>query len=86
MQQLGKAYNEELKWLMERKVPSFQDYLRNSEITSCIYIMFAATIPGLKSVTQQTIDWINTQPKLVTSTAMLGRYWDDLGSHHVTFI
>ncbi|XP_047948783.1 cis-muuroladiene synthase-like [Salvia hispanica] len=82
VQQLGKAYNEELKWLMERKVPSFQDYLRNSEITSCIYIMFAATIPGLKSVTQQTIDWINTQPKLVTSTAMLGRYWDDLGSHH----
>ncbi|KAL1544618.1 cis-muuroladiene synthase-like [Salvia divinorum] len=50
VQQLGRAFNQELEWIMGRQLPSFQDYLENSEITSVIYIMFAAIIPGFKSL------------------------------------
>ncbi|XP_047975872.1 cis-muuroladiene synthase-like [Salvia hispanica] len=81
VQQLGRAYNQELKWVMERKLPPFEDYVKNSEITSCIYIMFAAIIPGFKSLTQETIDWMKSEPKIAISTGMIGRYWDDIGSH-----
>ncbi|KAG6432089.1 hypothetical protein SASPL_103662 [Salvia splendens] len=82
VQQLGRAYNQELKWVMERKMPPFEDYVKNSEITSCIFIMFAAIIPGFKSLTQETIEWMKSEPKIAISTGMIGRYWDDIGSHH----
>ncbi|XP_042059110.1 cis-muuroladiene synthase-like isoform X3 [Salvia splendens] len=81
VQHLGRAFNQELKWIMGRKLPSFQDYLENSEITSDVYIMFAAIIPGFESLTQETIDWIRTMPKLAKPTSTIGRYYDDLGSH-----
>nr|O48935.1 RecName: Full=Beta-farnesene synthase [Mentha x piperita]AAB95209.1 (E)-B-farnesene synthase [Mentha x piperita]AEA49038.1 (E)-beta-farnesene synthase 1 [Mentha asiatica]AEA49040.1 (E)-beta-farnesene synthase 1 [Mentha asiatica] len=80
VKQLARAFNEEQKWVMERQLPSFQDYVKNSEKTSCIYTMFASIIPGLKSVTQETIDWIKSEPTLATSTAMIGRYWNDTSS------
>ncbi|KAL1542974.1 cis-muuroladiene synthase-like [Salvia divinorum] len=81
VQQLGRAYNQELKFVMERNLPPFEDYVKNSEITSCIYIMFAAIMPGFKSLTQETIDWMKSEPKIAISTGMIGRYWDDIGSH-----
>ncbi|XP_042059247.1 cis-muuroladiene synthase-like [Salvia splendens] len=81
VQCLGRAYNQELKWIMGRQLPSFQDYLQNSEITSVVYIMFAAIIPGFKSLTQETIDWIRNMPKLAKPTSRIGRYYDDIGTH-----
>lgn len=84
VQQLGKAYNKELKWVMERQMPSFQEYAKNSEITSVVYLMFASITVGLKSVTQQTIDWVKNGPNLVLPTTMIGRYYDDVGSHEVS--
>ncbi|KAL1542975.1 cis-muuroladiene synthase-like [Salvia divinorum] len=81
VQQLGRAYNQELKWVMERKLPPFEDYVKNSEITSAIFILFAAIIPGFKSLTQETIDWMKSEPKIAISTGMIGRYWNDIGSH-----
>ncbi|KAG6435394.1 hypothetical protein SASPL_100266 [Salvia splendens] len=81
VQQLGRAYNQELKWVMERKLPPFEDYVKNSEITSCIFLLFAAISPGFMSLTQETIDWMKSEPKIAISTGMLGRYSDDIGSH-----
>nr|U3LW50.1 RecName: Full=Tau-cadinol synthase; Short=LaCADS; AltName: Full=(+)-gamma-cadinene synthase; AltName: Full=Gamma-cadinene synthase [Lavandula angustifolia]AGL98418.1 cadinol synthase [Lavandula angustifolia] len=82
IQQLARAYNQELKWVMgTQSMPSFQDYAKNSEITSCIYIMSASVFHGLESVTQETIDWLKNEPNFAVSTGMIGRYWDDIGSH-----
>ncbi|KAH6763724.1 hypothetical protein C2S51_014973 [Perilla frutescens var. frutescens] len=79
-----RAYNQELKWVMEGQMPSFQEYAKNSEVTSCIYIIFSGIILGLKSATKETIDWIKSEPKIAISTGMMGRYWDDIGSHEVS--
>ncbi|KAL1542976.1 cis-muuroladiene synthase-like [Salvia divinorum] len=81
VQQLGRAYNQELKWVMGRQLPPFEDYVKNSEITSAIYIMFATIIPGFKSLTQETIDWMKSEPKIAVSSGLVGRYLDDIGSH-----
>ncbi|KAH6769410.1 hypothetical protein C2S51_014746 [Perilla frutescens var. frutescens] len=81
VQQLARAYSQELKWVMERQMPCFASYVKNSEITSCVYLMFAAIISGLKPATQETIDWMKNEPNFAISTAMIGRYWDDIGSH-----
>ncbi|KAL7105814.1 hypothetical protein ACP275_07G069200 [Erythranthe tilingii] len=81
VKQLARAYNIEQNWIMERKMPPLEEYLKNSVITSCVFVMFTAHFPGMKSVTQETIDWLLSNPKIVVSTAMIGRHIDDLGSH-----
>ncbi|KAL0291934.1 UNVERIFIED_CONTAM: Gamma-cadinene synthase [Sesamum calycinum] len=78
---LERAYNQELKWIMEREMPTFEEYIKNSVITSCIYVMFTALIPGMKSVTKETVDWLLSEPNIVISTARMGRHLEDLGSH-----
>nr|QEV81843.1 terpene synthase 4 [Prunella vulgaris] len=82
VQELSSAYNQELEWVTERNMPSFIEYARNSEITSSLYMMFAGIIPGLKSLTPETIDWVKNEPLITVSTAMIGRYMDDIGSQH----
>ncbi|KAL0452014.1 UNVERIFIED_CONTAM: Gamma-cadinene synthase [Sesamum latifolium] len=81
VKQLGRAYNQELKWVMEREMPTFEDYFKNSVITSCIYVMFTALVPGMNSVTKDTVDWLLSEPNIVISTARMGRHLEDLGSH-----
>lgn len=83
VKQLGSAYNKEQKWIMERKMPSFEEYMTNSVFTSCIYVMFTALVPGMKSVTPEAVDWLLSEPKIVISTAKMGRHLEDLGSHEV---
>ncbi|KAL1543023.1 gamma-cadinene synthase-like [Salvia divinorum] len=36
VKQLGRAYNQELKWVMEGEMPCYEEYMNNSVITSCI--------------------------------------------------
>ncbi|XP_047937667.1 gamma-cadinene synthase-like [Salvia hispanica] len=81
VKQLGRAYNQEQKWIMERKMPGFDEYMTNSVITSCMYVMFTALVPGMKSVDEASVQWLLGEPKIVISTAKMGRTLEDLGSH-----
>ncbi|KAK6161756.1 hypothetical protein DH2020_005137 [Rehmannia glutinosa] len=80
VKELCKAYNKELKWFMGEKMPSFEDYIANTMITSCLYVICSSTIPGMKSVTKETIDWMMSEPKIFKASAKVCRYLDDLGS------
>ncbi|KAL0435391.1 UNVERIFIED_CONTAM: Gamma-cadinene synthase [Sesamum radiatum] len=81
VKQLGRAYNKELKWFMGRQMPTFEDYFANTVYTSCIYVMFTALIPGVQSASEETIDWLMSEPKILIATAKMGRYVEDLGTH-----
>lgn len=81
VKQLGRAYNKEQKWIMEREMPPFEEYMSNSVITSCIYLMFTAFVPTLKSASEEGVKWLLSEPKIVISTAKMGRSMEDLGSH-----
>nr|AZB50513.1 terpene synthase 5 [Prunella vulgaris] len=81
LKELSRAYNKEQKWIMERKMPPFEEYMTNSVFTSCIYPMFIAFVPGMKSVTEKEVQWLLSEPKIVISTAKMGRTLEDLGSH-----
>ncbi|KAK6161730.1 hypothetical protein DH2020_005111 [Rehmannia glutinosa] len=80
VKQLGRAYNQEQQWIMERQMPPFDEYMNNSVITSCIYVMLTSLFPGMKSVTKETIEWLMSEPKILISTAKMGRHMEDLGS------
>ncbi|KAL2231064.1 UNVERIFIED_CONTAM: Gamma-cadinene synthase, partial [Sesamum indicum] len=81
VKQLGRAYNKELKWFMGRQMPTFEDYFANTVYTSCIYVMFTALIPGMQSASEETIDWLMSEPEILIATAKMGRYVEDLGTH-----
>ncbi|KAL3618141.1 hypothetical protein CASFOL_038462 [Castilleja foliolosa] len=80
IKQVCKAYNKEMKWIMRQERPSFQEYIENSVIAGCIFAISSPTIPGMKSVTKETIDWLTSVPKIVVASLTVCRYLDDLGS------
>ncbi|GFQ04035.1 gamma-cadinene synthase [Phtheirospermum japonicum] len=80
VKQLSRAYNQEQIWIMERQMPPFEEYMKNSVVTSCVYVMFMALLPGIDSATKQTADWLMSEHKILISTAKLGRHLGDLGS------
>ncbi|EYU17870.1 hypothetical protein MIMGU_mgv1a025978mg [Erythranthe guttata] len=91
VKQISRAYNQELKWVTGRKMPSFDEYISNVLSTSCLYVnvlstsclyvLLSAVVVGMKSVDKETIDWLLSYPKIVVSAAKLGRHLEDLGSH-----
>ncbi|KAG6436922.1 hypothetical protein SASPL_101828 [Salvia splendens] len=58
VKQLGRAYNKEQKWIMERQMPGFEEYMTNSVITSCMYVIFTAIVAGMKSVDEASVQWL----------------------------
>ncbi|KAK4482417.1 hypothetical protein RD792_009572 [Penstemon davidsonii] len=81
VKQVARAYNKELKWFMGREMPTFEEYFVNTVFTSAIYVMFAAVIPGMTSASEETINWLLSEPNIIIGTAKMGRYVEDLGSH-----
>ncbi|KAK4478572.1 hypothetical protein RD792_014057 [Penstemon davidsonii] len=81
VKQVARAYNKELKWFMGREMPTFEEYFVNTVFTSAIYVMFAAAIPGMTSASEETINWLLSEPNIIIGTAKMGRYVEDLGSH-----
>ncbi|KAL6517591.1 hypothetical protein OROMI_033292 [Orobanche minor] len=81
LKQLSRAYNIEQKWIMERNMPRYEEFMTNSVITSCIYPMFISFVPGMKSVTEEDVQWLLSEPKILISTAKMGRTLEDIGSH-----
>lgn len=84
VQRISKAYNQDLKWFVGGEMPAFKDYLTNTAITSCVYVLCAASVPGMKSVTKETIGWLINEPKIIISSAKICRHLDNLGSHEVS--
>ncbi|GFQ01033.1 gamma-cadinene synthase [Phtheirospermum japonicum] len=81
VKEICRAHSQALKWTMGEPMSSFENYVANSVITSVLYVTCSATIPGVKSVNKETIDWLKSEPKIVRASAMVCRYLDDLGSH-----
>ncbi|KAL3645125.1 hypothetical protein CASFOL_010305 [Castilleja foliolosa] len=75
-----RAYNKGHKWCMGGPMPSFDNYIANTTITSCLYVLCSTTIPGMKSVSNETVDWLRNEPEIVKASAKVCRYLDDLGS------
>ncbi|KAK4419566.1 Gamma-cadinene synthase [Sesamum alatum] len=81
VKQLCKAYDKVQKWTIGQQIPTFEEYVANMMFTSCIYLLLASTIPGVKSASKDTIDLLTGDSKFVAASAKIGRYSNDLGSY-----
>ncbi|KAL0459221.1 UNVERIFIED_CONTAM: Gamma-cadinene synthase [Sesamum latifolium] len=80
LKQVAKAYNQHMQWFMGGQMPTYEEYIVNTVLTSCIYAILLAIIPGIKSASQETIDWLMTEPKGLVASTRVCRYADDVGS------
>ncbi|KAL3618153.1 hypothetical protein CASFOL_038474 [Castilleja foliolosa] len=81
LKQVCRAYNKEMKWIMRQEMPSFQEYIENSVFGGCLFAISSQTIPGMKSVSKETIDWLMSVPKISVASAKACRYnLDDVSS------
>ncbi|KAL0435399.1 UNVERIFIED_CONTAM: Vetispiradiene synthase 2 [Sesamum radiatum] len=82
VKQLCKAFNRVLRWATGQvQMPTFDEYIANMMLTSCIYVILSSTISVVKSASKETIDWLIGEPKIVEAAAKIGRYLNDLGSY-----
>ncbi|KAK4383261.1 Gamma-cadinene synthase [Sesamum angolense] len=81
VKQIAKAYNTHTQWFMGGQMPTYEEYMVNTVVTSCIYVFLTVGIPGLKSASKEAIDWVMSEPNnaLIASTRVC-RYANDIGS------
>lgn len=69
---------------MEQHVPTFEEYMRCARVTTLVYVTSMVVIPGIKSATKETIDWLLTDPKIVAYLVEMCGLHDDPASYQVS--
>uniref|UniRef100_A0A803QA38 Terpene synthase metal-binding domain-containing protein n=1 Tax=Cannabis sativa TaxID=3483 RepID=A0A803QA38_CANSA len=83
MKRMIRAYFEEARWLNQKYFPSLDEHLRVSYVTNCGNIMLIATsFVGMDNdiVTNQTLQWLSNDPKIVKASTLLSRHMNDIAS------
>ncbi|XP_044461282.1 (3S,6E)-nerolidol synthase 1-like [Mangifera indica] len=78
---LCNAFLVEAKWLTDGSMPKAEEYLKNGIISSGIHVVMVHVFFLLgQNVTEETVQLIDNNPGIISSTASILRLWDDLGS------
>ncbi|XP_074591602.1 beta-eudesmol synthase [Curcuma longa] len=84
MKALVISYLEEAKWGVERHVPSLDEHLHNSLISSGCSIVSCASYIGMGEVaTKEVFGWHSSFPKAVEACCVIGRLLNDIRSHEL---
>ena len=74
----------EAKWAKEGYVPTLEEHLSVSCISSAYPIMITNSYVGRESmVTEETFKWVSKFPPLVNDTCLILRFTDDIAGHKV---
>ncbi|XP_074575365.1 beta-eudesmol synthase-like [Curcuma longa] len=81
---LAIAYLQEAEWGIERHVPSLDEHLHNSLISSGCSAVPCASYVGMGEVaTKEVFDWYSSFPKAVEACCVIGRLLNDIKSHEL---
>ncbi|KAG6499368.1 hypothetical protein ZIOFF_039134 [Zingiber officinale] len=76
------AYFEESKWGVDRYVPSLDEHLGVSLISSACSLVICSMYLGMGEVaTKEVFEWYSSFPKLVEACSVIGRLLNDIRSH-----
>nr|QSK97110.1 terpene synthase [Curcuma wenyujin] len=76
------AYLQEAEWGIERHVPSLDEHLHTSLISSGCAVVPCASYVGMGEVaTKEVFDWYSSFPKAVEAGCVIGRILNDIESH-----
>ncbi|KAI7724487.1 hypothetical protein M8C21_024506 [Ambrosia artemisiifolia] len=77
-QGLARAYLEEAEWRHSGEVPSFEEYMKVGLVTSGNDLLYCSALSGMgKIVTQEAFAWYGSHPKIMASSELIARLYDD---------
>nr|CAN60658.1 hypothetical protein VITISV_029939 [Vitis vinifera] len=75
------SYHEEAKWLQVQQIPTMEEYMSVALVTSAYSMLATTSFVGMgDAVTEETFDWVFSQPKIVRASAIICRLMDDMVS------
>ena len=85
MKTLVRAYMEEARWLRDRYVPTLEEYLDVTLVSSGYYMLTTVSFMGMKdnNITNDVFQWVLEDPKIVRASTIICRLMDDIVSHKV---
>ncbi|KAI8001047.1 (-)-germacrene D synthase, partial [Camellia lanceoleosa] len=82
MKGLVRAYFVEANWFNTKYVPTFEEYLSISVMSSGYPMLAVQSLVGIgKIATKEAFDWVLNVPKIVESCALIARLVDDIQTH-----
>ncbi|KAM7506355.1 hypothetical protein LguiB_005259 [Lonicera macranthoides] len=80
--ELVRCYNVETKWMHEKYVPPFDEYMGNALITGMNFLMAITSFMSMGEVaTVEAFEWAKNKPKILVASNTVGRLMDDIMTH-----
>lgn len=84
MKVLSKYYLKEVEWHGEKYVPTVEEYLRVSTMSTGCYVLACASYLGMGEVaTKAAFEWVTSYPKILQASMVICRVMNDKASHEV---
>nr|BBD88588.1 beta-caryophyllene synthase [Zanthoxylum piperitum] len=82
---LVRTYFVEAKWFNANYLPTFEEYVENSTISSGYPMLAVEALIGLEDVTitKEALDWAISVPKIIRSSSLIARLVDDIQTYKV---
>ncbi|KAL3577245.1 hypothetical protein D5086_022528 [Populus alba] len=82
MKKQVQAYFVEARWLHENYMPTMDEYMRISLISSGYPLLTCISFVGMGDiVTKDAFEWLSKDPKIVKAASVIARLMDDIVSH-----
>ncbi|XP_074558766.1 alpha-humulene synthase-like isoform X1 [Curcuma longa] len=79
---LSRSYFIDAKWGIEKYVPTLEEHLSNSLVTSVHPVLVCAFYVGMDQVaSKEVFEWVASFPKILEASSMIGRIMNDITSH-----
>lgn len=80
----ARAYFEESRWRDEKYVPTLEEHLGVSKMSTTYPLLASAILVGMGEVaTKEAFEWAASFPKIVDASSAIGRIMNDITSYEV---
>lgn len=74
----------EAKWYHEGYVPSMEEYMKVSIVSTCYYLFAPISFLGMGvAASEEAFKWVESDPMMLKASGIIGRLMNDITSHKV---
>ena len=75
------AFLLEAQWFASGNLPKAEEYMKNAHVSTGLRVVLIHMFFLLgEGISKETVDLLDNNPSIISSTAAILRLWDDLGS------
>lgn len=84
MKVIVQAYLKEAQWCNNGYLPTLEEHLKVSLVTSGYFYVTAISFVGMgDEATKEAFDWVKTHPKFLSDSSLISRLVNDIRSNEV---